>query len=93
MPRYRPDIDEDTEALIKHEVGCNGTSINKAASMYGVSFTLARQIIQGNRVKPLAYPPAKVAPACPPEDLCTCCNERPKKPGNHFLCAQCEREG
>ena len=29
----------------------------------------------------------------PEKGMCTCCGTRPKKHGNHFLCAICEKHG
>lgn len=92
MPRYRPDIDGELEQEIRHYMNCEGVSIENTAKQYGISYTLARQIKYGTRVKPERYP---TPPTPPPVEvpLCSCCGERPKKPGNRFLCAQCEREG
>jgi hypothetical protein len=91
MPRYRPDIDGDLETEIEQHMNGTGVSIEITADRYGISYTLARQIKYGTRVKPAKYPPPKEAP--PPDvEICSCCNERPKKPGNRFLCTQCERE-
>lgn len=92
MPRYRPDIDGDLESEIENHMNCDGISIELTAVKYSISYTLARQIKYGTRVKPDKYPPPKDPPTCTLDDLCTCCNERPKKPGNRFLCAQCARE-
>ena len=78
MPRYRPDIDGDLEMEIANNMNERGVSIERTAA--------------GTRVKPERYPTPPEPP--PPEvQLCSCCNERPKKPGNRFLCSYCEREG
>jgi hypothetical protein len=92
MPRYRPDVDKRVEAKIKRELA-RGKSIEKTAIKYGVSFTLARQIKNGNRVRPPRnYTPPGPPPKIPEGQLCTYCGVRPKKPGNRFLCAQCAAE-
>lgn len=92
MPRYRPDIDGELETEIANNMNEHGVSIENTAAQYGISYTLARQIKYGTRVKPAQYPTPPEPPA-PEVELCSCCGERPKKPGNRFLCAQCQQEG
>lgn len=86
MPRYRRDINNDKEAAIKKDM-YRGKSIENTALKHDVSYTLARQIKYGTRVKPPTQPEQEEP--VPEGQLCTHCNTRPKAPGNKYLCTLC----
>lgn len=86
MPRYRRDINKSMERDIKRTMD-KGKSIEDTALKYDISYTLARQIKYGKRIRPPALDTTQAQTE--EKDLCTCCHTRAKAPGNHYLCTVC----
>lgn len=81
MGIYRDDL---SERGIRFDL-VNGKSVVSTAMKYGCSEALVRNIRDGKRPPP----PVQTTKVVPAEDLCECCNYRPKAKGHRYLCGYC----
>jgi len=78
--RYRFDISND-DVLSRLD---QGYTIKQCCALFNCSKNLIAAVIKGTRPEA----PEKKS-SIDKKDLCTCCNIRRKKKGNHFLCEYC----